>query len=62
VTFKMDLRSHEKYAGIIFLNPALREIKSDQVIMKKLGNVLGYLTPKMKLIDQSYNSSTKYDV
>lgn len=27
VAFKMSLNQHEKYKGVIFLNPALREIK-----------------------------------
>lgn len=58
----MNLRYPEKYSGVVFLNPALREIKHDQYYMKKIGNVLGYLTPKWKLINQSFNSTTKYDV
>ena len=62
VSFMMNLRFPEKYNGVIFLNPALREIKHDQFYIKKLGSIMGYLTPKLKLFNQSFNSTTKYDV
>ena len=29
--------------------------------MKKIGKVIGYLVPKLKLTPQSFNSTTKYD-
>lgn len=30
--------------------------------MKKVGRVLGYLAPKLKLVDQSLSGSTKYNL
>ena len=62
ITFKMNLRFPERYSGAIFINPALREIKHDQFYMKKFGNVLGYLAPKLKIVNQSFTTTTKYDV
>jgi len=29
--------------------------------MKKIGKVIGYLAPKLKLSSQCFNSTTKYD-
>ena len=29
--------------------------------MKKIGKILGYLTPKLKFLSQSFTSTTKYD-
>jgi hypothetical protein len=29
--------------------------------MKKIGKIIGYLTPKLKLTHQSFSSTTKYD-
>ena len=49
-----------KYNGVIFLNPALREIKEAQPVMKKIGKLIGYLMPKIRLTSQSFSSSTKY--
>ncbi len=62
IAFKMSLRRPEKYNGIIFLNPALREIKQSEYYMKKLGKILGYLVPKLRLASQSTNTSSKYDI
>jgi hypothetical protein len=56
----MSLRAPEKYSGIIFLNPALREIKESQAWLKKFGKLLGYMTPKLRLFQQAFDSSTKY--
>lgn len=57
----MSLKQPEKYKGVIFLNPALREIKQSQYIMKKIGKFIGYLAPKLKLTSQSFKATTKYD-
>ena len=57
----MSIRQSEKYSGVVFLNPALREIKESQYYSKKLGKLLGYLLPKTKFLSQGYTSSTKYD-
>lgn len=48
----MTLNSPKKYDGIVFLVPALREIKESQYIMKKVGKVIGYFFPKLKLTKQ----------
>lgn len=57
----MSTRQPEKYKGVIFLNPALREIKESQYYSKKLGKLLGYLAPKLKFLSQGFTSATKYD-
>ena len=61
VVFRMSTRQPEKYKGVIFLNPALREIKDSQYYSKKFGKLLGYLAPKLKFLGQSLTSATKYD-
>jgi len=61
IAFKMTILQPDKYNGVIFLNPALREIKESQVIIKKIGKIIGYLIPKLKLTQQSFTSTTKYD-
>ncbi len=29
--------------------------------MKKIGKIIGYIVPRLKLTPQSFNSTTKYD-
>lgn len=57
----MTLMQPDRYSGVIFLNPALREIKDCQPILKKVGKLIGYFLPKIKLTYQSFTSSTKYN-
>lgn len=61
VTFKMTLLSPKKYDQVVFIVPALREVKQSQFYMKKVGKVIGYFLPKIKLTKQG-DDDTKYDV
>lgn len=61
IAFKMTLASPKKYDQVVFLVPALREVKQSQFIMKKLGKVIGYFLPKIKLTEQG-NDDIRYDV
>ena len=55
----MGLLNPNKYSAIVFLTPALREVKQSQYIMKKLGKIIGYFLPKIKLTQQG-TDDTKY--
>ena len=61
ICFKLSIRNPEKYAGVIFLAPALRENKEAQPFLKKLGKLMGTLFPKLKVIGQTFNSQSKFD-
>lgn len=61
IAFKMTLVSPKKYDQVVFLVPALREVKQSQFIMKKIGKVIGYFLPKIKLTEQG-NDDIRYDV
>jgi alpha-beta hydrolase superfamily lysophospholipase len=61
ISFKLTLKSPKKYDEVIFLVPALREVKQSQYIMKKIGKAIGYFFPKLKLTPQG-EDDTKYDV
>ncbi len=55
----MGLLNPNKYSAIVFLTPALREVKQSQYIMKKIGKIIGYFLPKIKLTKQG-TDDTKY--
>ena len=57
----MSIRNPKKFDGIIFLVPALREIKDYQKIMKKIGKFIGYILPKLRLNAQRYDDF-RYDM
>ncbi len=59
ISFKMALLNPKNYSHIIFLTPALREVKQSQYIMKKIGKVIGYFLPKIRLTQQGHDD-TKY--
>lgn len=61
IAFKMTLRQPKNYDHVIFLVPALREVKQSQFYMKKLGKVIGYFLPKIKLTEQG-NDDLRYDL
>lgn len=61
VAFKMTLFSPKKYDHVVFLVPALREVKQSQFFMKKLGKIIGYFLPKIKLTEQG-SDDLKYEV
>lgn len=61
VCFKLGLRHPERYAGVIFLSPALKENKEAQPFMKKVGRFIGTWFPKIKLVDQKFTEGCKYD-
>lgn len=61
IAFKMTLRNSKKYDHVVFLVPALREVKQSQFYMKKLGKVIGYFLPKLKLTEQG-NDDLRYDL
>jgi hypothetical protein len=57
----MTLRNPKKYDGVVFFVPALREVKQSQYIMKKIGKLVGYFFPKLKLTEQG-EDDTKFRV
>lgn len=56
----MALLNPTKYSYIVFLTPALREVKQSQYIMKKIGKIIGYFLPKIKMTQQG-SDDTKYE-
>ena len=48
IIFKMALNSPKKYAGAIFLNPALRNLTHNS-FLQKIGLCLGWLLPRVRI-------------
>lgn len=62
IIFKMAITKKERYNGLIFLGGALREDKTSQFFMKKLGRFLGWIAPKYHLdVKLSSKDIAKYN-
>ena len=59
ISFKACLKQSKKYAGVIFLAPAIRNLTESGAIMKKIGKCIGFLCPRVRLFTDKYNSGTK---
>ncbi len=56
----MVLMNPKKYKHIIFLAPALRDIKQLHYYKKKIGMLVAYFLPKVKTFKPRGNLNTKY--
>lgn len=62
VIFKSGLLNPGKYAGLIFLAPALRNLSESMWLAKKFGKALGFICPRMRLFKDKFDSGTKYNM
>lgn len=61
VIFKLGLLNPEKYAGMIFLAPALRNLNEHMWLAKKFGKMIGFIFPRSRLFKDKFDSGTKYN-
>lgn len=57
----MGLKNPEKYAGVILLAPALRNLSEHLWLAKKFGKMVGCLCPRARLMKDKFDSGTKYN-
>ncbi len=61
ISFKASLKNPEKYSGIVFLAPALRNLEERQAFLKKIGKFIGFICPRVRLFSGTTEDSTKYN-
>lgn len=58
----MAVTNRSKYSGLIFLSPALRDIKDSKYFIKKIGRFLGWIVPRVHLsLGLSSKDSNKFN-
>ncbi len=57
----MCLKNPEKYAGVVFLAPAIRNLSESAAFMKKLAKMVGFICPRARLFKDKYDSGTKFN-
>lgn len=56
----MGIRNPERYEGVVFLCPALRENRYASPYLKKVGKIVARLFPKQKWLKQTFDDGTKF--
>lgn len=62
IAVQLAINTPKIYRGLVLFVPAIREVRESQYFMKKLGLAMGYMFPKLKLLNQSFDSGTKFKI
>jgi hypothetical protein len=54
IAFKLCIKNPDKYRGAILLCPALRDCCECMPFLKKVGRLMGYVFPRLKIVPQDY--------
>ena len=61
MAFEMAVKNPTKYAGIILLAPAIKNLAEHMWLGKKVGRFLGCICPRVRLMKDKFDSGTKYN-